>query len=196
MRRGADNSAWWALAVLALAAGAALVAAAAWMRPLAEGERAVGEGRLDLALDRFAAAEARFDRVPLSKQALASSYERSQSNQVWLLYRLGRYDAVVEKAAASVPSAPIHFWAGCALFAKARNEKEGEARLGWLTRAGDEFRLALERDPGDWDTKFNYELTRRLEAELRQPRKAPPPQLLQLLRPKPKEGRAPGRRTG
>jgi len=181
--------------VLAFLCGGALLAAAAWMRPLAEGEQAIREGRLELALERFAAAEARFDRLPASRRALRSAYAVSQDNQLWLLYRLERYDALIEKGA-SPPRAPIHFWAGCALFAKSRAEEEPEARLGWLRRAGDEFRKALELDPDDWDTKFNYELTQRLLAELRRQPKAPPAQLLQLLRPRPKEGAPAPRRAG
>jgi hypothetical protein len=196
MRRLLSSSGFWAAMVLALLCGLALVGTAAWLGPLAEGGRALRADRLELALERFAAAEARFDQLPLTKQALPGAYAVSQSNQLWVLYRLGRYDALVEKAAMSAPRAPIHFWAGCALFAKAVAEEEAEARLGWLGRASEEFRAALELDPGDWDTKFNYELSERLLAELRENPETPPKELLQLLRPKPKEGERPSRRVG
>ena len=182
--------------VLALVCGVALVVTSAWLGPLTEGERAMRVGQLELALERFAAAEARFDRLPASKQVLPSAYAVSQTNQLWLLYRLGQYDALVEKAASSPPRAPAHFWAGCALFAKATAEREAEARLGWLGRASEEFRAALELDPTDWDTKFNYELSERLLAELRKKPETPPKELLQLLRPKPSEGERPTRRVG
>lgn len=182
--------------ILALLTGAALLVGAAWLRPLAEGEQALREGRLEPALERFAAAEARFDRLPATRQVLPSAYAASQANQLFLLYRLSRHDALIEKAATAAPGAPVHFWTGCALFAKARDEENAEARLSWLGRAGDEFRKALELEPDDWDTKFNYELTQRLLLELRKQPKAPPTQLLQLLRPKPKEGQPPAKRAG
>jgi hypothetical protein len=96
-----------------------------------------------------------------------------------------------------VPSAaPVHFWSGCALFAKARKEEAAEARLSWLSRAGDEFKKALERAPDDFDAKFDYELTQRLLQELKKQPKTPPTQLMQLLRPKPKEGQPPAKRVG
>lgn len=191
-----DSSVLWALMVPAFLCGSGLVAGAAWLAPLTEGERALRAGRLDVALERSAAAEARFERFPVAKQALPAAYAASQENQLWALYRLGRHDVLIEKAATSAPGAAVRFWAGCALFAKARVEKDAEARLSGLSRAGDEFRRALELDPLDWDTKFNHELTQRLLLELRKEPKAPPSQLLQLLRPKPKEGQPPARRAG
>jgi hypothetical protein len=197
MRRFLESSWFWALMVLALVSGAALLAASAWLRPLAEGEKALQDGRLEQALESFAAAEARFDRLPVAKRLLAAEHATSQVNQSWLLYKLGRHDVLIEKTSMSPSLAPVHFWAGCALFAKARDEEEeAEARLAWLGRSGDEFRKALELQPEDWDTKFNYELSQRLLAALRKQPKAPPTQLLQLLRPKPKEGQPPARRAG
>lgn len=182
--------------VVALLFGAALLVADAWLRPLREGDQALREGRLEPALERFQAAEARFARLPASQQAFPAAYAASQANQLWLLYRLSRHDALIEKAAGAAPGASVHFWTGCALFAKARDEQNAEARLSWLGRAGDEFKQALELDPEDWDTKFNHELTQRLLLELRKQPKAPPTQLLQLLRPKPKEGQPPAKRVG
>lgn len=181
---------------VALLGGVALVGVAAWVRPLAEGERARREGRLDGALERYAAAESRFDRVPMSKQLLSTAYQAGQATQLWLLYRLEQYDAVIEKASVSPPVSITHFWTACAFFEKARLEEQPEARIGWLSRAEEEFRNVLELDPDDWDAKFNYELTRRLLAELRKQPKTPPSQLLQLLRPQPKEGAPQRRRTG
>ena len=70
-----------------------------------------------------------------------------------------------------------------------------EARLGWLSRAEEEFRKAIECAPDDWDTKFDFELTTRLAAELRKQPNTPPKQMMQLLRP-PTAGTKPPRRTG
>ena len=196
IRRLLDSSGFWALMTLAFLAGVALLGTSAWLGPLAEGDRAIREGRLERALEAFAAVEARFDRLPATRHLLPAAYATSQTNQLWVLYRLGRHDALIEKAATSPPRAPLHFWAGCALFNKATDEDEAEARIGWLERAADEFEKALEMDPDDWDTKFNYELTVRLVAELRKEPDTPPNELIQLLRPKPKEGEQTPRRSG
>src|SRR5206468_12989245 len=89
-----------------------------------------------------------------------------------------------------------HCWAGSAFYDTARAEKNPEARLGWLSRSEEEFRRAVEAAPDDWDTKFDYELTGRLAAELRKQPKNPPNQLMQLLRPQPKIGPKPPTRVG
>jgi hypothetical protein len=83
-----------------------------------------------------------------------------------------------------------------AFFAKAREEEKPEAQLGWLTRAEEELRRAVEAEPGDWDTKYDFELVTRLASELRKQPKTPPNQLMQLLRPQPKLGSKPARRVG
>jgi len=130
------------------------------------------------------------------KQALSTEYNRIVSNELWLLYRLERFDQTIDKAERAPEGAQPHFWAGCAFFDKARAEENAEARLGWLSRAEEEFRRAVEAAPDDWDTKFNFELTTRLAAELRKQPKTPPNQLMQLLRPEPKAGARPVKRVG
>jgi tetratricopeptide (TPR) repeat protein len=197
MRRWLDGSgSWVAFTVPALLCGLALLAASAWLRPLEQGHAAAEAGRLDEARERFAAAEARFDRVPLAKRLLPSAYAAAQVHLLWVLYRLDDRDALLEKAAVAVPSAPVHFWSACALFSRAMEEVEPQARVGWLDRASEEFRKALALAPEDWDTKYNYELTERLLAQLRKEPQTPPKELLRLLRPRPRQGRAPARRTG
>ena len=54
----------------------------------------------------------------------------------------------------------------------------------------------LELEPQNWDAIYNYELTKRLFEELRKKPKTPPKQLLELLRPQPKEGNKPVKRIG
>lgn len=196
MTRAAISPALWFLAVLALVSGVGLVAVSAWSRPLAEGREAADAGRLEQALEYYAAGEARFDRVPVAKQILPAAYHSTVANQLSLQYRLQRYDDLLEKTATSPSIAPVHFWAGSTLFVKARDEEDPEIRLGWLGRAVEEFRKALELTPDDWDTKYNYELTSRLLDELRKQPKTPPKQMLQLLRPEPRAGGRPGRRVG
>ena len=179
---------------LVLGTGLVLVAYGAWARPMREGAEAVRDGDLRAALERFKAAEERFDRLPLAKELFPSDYAAVLANQAWLLYRLGDLDATIERAAAD-PSGRVRFWAGCALFTKARNEEKPENQLAWLTRAQQEFRQALESSPEDWDAKFNYELAGRLAAQLRTAPKREPKTILKLLRPQ-KESRPDARRIG
>jgi tetratricopeptide (TPR) repeat protein len=182
--------------ILVLLAGGAALAYARWTGPIAEGDRASADGRLEQALAAYAHAEARFDRVGAAKQLFAGDYTRVIDNELWALYRLGRYDDTIEKADRAPDGAQPHFWAGCAFFEKALAEDKPEARLGWLNRAEEELRRAVEAAPDDWDTKYDFELVTRLAAELRKQPKTPPNQLMQLLRPQPKAGAKPARRVG
>jgi len=182
--------------VLVLLAGGAALAYARWTDPIAEGDRAIAEGELERALAAYGRAEARFVRVGASKQLFAGDYERVVENQLWALYRLGRYDDTIDKADRAPAGALPHFWSGCALFEKARVEEQPEARLAWMSRAEEELRRAVESSPDDWDTKYDFELVTRLAAELRKQPKTPPNQLMLLLRPQPKAGAKPARRVG
>jgi hypothetical protein len=196
LKRIATSPTVWFLSVLAVVVGVGLVAVSAWARPLVEAQQAADAGRLQEAFQYYAATETRFDRLPFAKHLLPEAYRESVVSQVWIHYQLHEYDALLEKAAASPSVGPVHFWAGCALFAKAREEDNAEARLTWLGRAAEEFRSALEQQPDDWDTKYNFELTRRLLDELRKQPKTPTKQMLQLLRPEPNAVTRPGRRVG
>jgi len=181
--------------VVLLLAGAVGIGYGVWTRPIAAADQALEAGRLEAALSAYAEAEARFDRVPAAKQLFAGEYQRVVANQLWALYRLTRYDDTIEKAERAPEGAQPHFWSGCAFFEKGRAEEKPEARLGWLTRAEEELRRAVEASPGDWDTKFDFEFTTRLVAELRKQPKTPPAQLMMLLRPQPKTG-TPAKRVG
>ena len=182
--------------VLVMAAGVAAVTYARWSDAIADGDRAMADGRLDGALAAYARAEQRFDRIGPAKQLVARDYDRTIANQLWALYRLGRYDDTIDKADRSPEGAMPHFWSGCALFEKARAEEKPEARLSWMSRAEEEFRRAVDAAPDDWDTKYDFELVTRLAAELRRQPKTPPSQLMQLLRPQPKAAAKPARRVG
>src|SRR5881398_1410760 len=185
-----------ALMVVLLLLGCAAIAFARWTRPVVDGDAALDAGDYAQALASYSAGQARFDRLPPVKQALSNEYNRIVSNELWLLYRLERYDETIDKAERAPEGAQPHFWAGCAFFDKARAEENTEARLGWLSRAEEEFRRAVEAAPDDWDTNFNFELTTRLAAELRKQPKTPPNQLMQLLRPEPMAGARPAKRVG
>lgn len=123
-------------------------------------------------------------------------YRATLANQLAAHYRLGALDTVIEKADGGPPTAASHFWTGAALFAKSRAEQNADARLSWLGRSTDEFKAVLELEPQNWDAIYNYELSKRLFEELRKKPKTPPKQLLELLRPQPKEGNKPVKRVG
>jgi len=183
------------LAVLMLLVGASAIGYAYWTREVAAGDAALAAGQLEQALAGYASAEARFDRVPALKHLFAADYNHVVANQLWVLYRLGRYDETIDKAERSPDAAAPHFWSGIAFFEKAKVEQKPDARLGWLGRAEEELHRAVEAAPSDWDTKFDFELTTRIATELRKQPKTPAKQMMQLLRP-PTSTSKPVRRVG
>jgi tetratricopeptide (TPR) repeat protein len=185
-----------AFVVLLLALGVAAVAAARWTRPVAEGDAALAARDWPRALDAYARAEARFDRAPAVRQLFARDHARAVGAQLAIAYHLERYDDVIDKAQRAPEAASPHFWSGLAYLAKGRADGKPEGQLGHLTRAEEELRRAVEADPFDWDTKYDYELVTRLAAGLRKQPKIPPNQLMQLLRQPPKIGAKPTRRVG
>jgi hypothetical protein len=183
------------ISVLAFVAGLALLAMMViWGDPMSEAAAAEQRGDLAGALEKYSVVEQRFDRLLATKQVLPGAYRASIANQLRLRYQMQEYDAVVEKAALAPSTAAIHFWAGCALFEKGRPEQAREERVTWLNRAGDEFRKSLERDPENWDAKYNYELTQLLLGELQEEEGEPQKLLPKLIeRPAPM---GPTRRIG
>jgi tetratricopeptide (TPR) repeat protein len=183
------------LVALLLAAGLALAGYARWTAHVATADDALADGRLDQALAEYQLAEARFDAVPAIRQFAGDEYTRVVGNHLLTLYRMKRYDEVIDLAQRAPASAAPSFWSGSAFFQKAIVEEQPDARLGWLGRAEEEFRKAVEAAPDDWDTKYDFELTTRLAAELRKQPKTPPKQMMQLLRP-PQPGAKTPKRVG
>jgi hypothetical protein len=182
-------------AVFALIAGIALVVYARWTEPIAEAAAAIQGQDPERAVGAYAVSARRFNDIAVSQRVMPGELSLVAHNKLALLYRLGRYDELIEAAAAAPPTAAPHFWSGCAMFRKAEREKKPEAQIEWVGRAADEFKLALTAAPDDWDTKYNFELTSRLSAELRKQPNTPPKQLMLLLRP-PTPGSKPARRIG
>lgn len=176
-------------AVLALVSGALLLLYAHWSKPVSAAWEAIEARDPERALDEYAVSARRFAQLPPAQELLAADFSEVTHNRLALLYRLGRYDDMFEVADNAPANAAPHFWIGCALFAKSKAEKKPDARLEWLSRAEDEFKLALAAAPDDWDTKYNYELAARLAAALRAKPKAAPETLMQLLRQQPRTGR-------
>jgi tetratricopeptide (TPR) repeat protein len=183
------------LVVLLLAAGVSLIGYARWTNALKDADQALAAGRFDQAVASYQAAEAHFDALPAAKQFVSVEYTRAVSNHLLALYTLKRYDEVIDLAQKAPVQATPNFWAASSFYQKAIVEEQPEARLGWLSRAEEEFRKAIEASPDDWDTKYDFELTTRLAAELRRQPNTPPKQMMQLLRPPTAGAKAP-RRVG
>lgn len=179
--------------VAALLIGVLLVAYARWTAPLVEAAAALEVHDDGAAVAAYGRGAERFAAFEPARQLLVRDYALLTHNRLALLYRRGEYDAVLEAAGTAPPGAAPQFWAGCALFAKSQDEDKPEDMLEWLGRAEDAFKLALADAPYDWDTKFNYEVTVRLAAALRnQPdngrrQQSAPSSMLQLLRPQPSQ---------
>src|SRR5262245_19517124 len=192
------RSFFYLVAVLALVGGAALLAYGQWSSPLLEAERAVQARDSEAALRSYGLSVARFrEREPL-QQLLREDYTGAAHNQLAILYRPGQFETVIDTAGSAPVDAAPQCWVGCAMFAKRLQEEGAEGQLQWLTRAEDEFRLALASEPGDWDTKYNYELSARLVAALRRPPKpGQKPNPIKLLRPEgPSQQREPTKKVG
>lgn len=183
------------VSVIALTAGVMLVLYGRWMRPLVEAASAAATGDRERAVAVYEASVSQFREWPLARRLAPADAALGAHNELALLYQLERYDDVIAKAPTAPPEAAPHFWAACALFKKGAHEETAEKQLEWLTRAEEEFKLALADAPEDWDTKFNYELSARLAAALRPPdksgtqRKSVPSSLMRLLRPRSEEQR-------
>jgi hypothetical protein len=197
MSRGISGGTF-GMALISVALGTALIWTASWASPLLAAEVAVGDGRLSDGLEAFRTAEARLSRIPLLGQIAPGLIGSVQANQVRLLYQMQRHDEAIEKADQSTSVHGTHFWSGCAIFARASADEQPDTRLAWFERAAGEFRAALVASPDDWDTKYNYELTRSLLNRLREEPETPRRLLFELLRPQtPRSGgTAPRKRTG
>ena len=137
-----------AVILLMLTAGVLGLAYARWTHAVADADAALANGDLKHALADYAAAEARFDALPAARQLFAAEYNRVVGNELWVLYQLGRFDETIDKAEKAPDAASPHFFSACAFFEKGSLEPKPEARLGWFSRAEDEFRRAVEAAPG------------------------------------------------
>lgn len=179
------------LPLVAFIAGASLMAYGRWTRPLLDAATAIDARDPERALNAYAASAERFRKVSVARQLFPRDFALVAHNRLALMYQRQDYDGLIAAADGAPPEAAPHYWIGCALFAKSRLEEENEPKLEWLSRAEEEFKLALKDMPDDWDTKYNYELSVRLAAALRnQPKsgrqsQTSPTSLMQLLRPTP-----------
>ncbi len=182
--------------VLLFLGGSAMIAYGRWGQPIAAADAALSAGEVGRALDAYAAAEKRFDALPLLKRLLPSEYDRIVANQLQLLFHSDRNEDTVEKAARAPEGANPHFWAAAACFEQGRAEDDSSSRLAWFGRAQQELIKAVAAAPDDWDAKYDLELALRLTFEIRRRPKTPPGDVMKLLRPDPAPGSAPIKRAG
>ena len=195
MDRILNSPGFWLAMVLIFIFGILLMITSIWLSPIADAEAAMNKNDLQEGLINYSHAEQRFDNFSFAKQLFSDEYAETVANQFYILYELGRYDELLEKAASSPLLADVHFWTGCALFRRSGSETEVQAQISWLERASDEFYSALKLEPDNWDAKYNYELAEHIINELKDEEK-PPPQVLELLLPRPRQGEEPSRISG
>lgn len=175
--------------------GISLMVISIWLRPYHQAMDSLQAGALEESLERFTIVESRFDAITLARQIFPEVYSDSIANQFYILYTLHRYDDLLEKSATSPVQADVHLWAGNTLFRRTGNLNEPQEQVAWLERASEEYRKAIELAPDDWNAKYNYELTNRLIDELKE-EKETPPQMLEIIRPRPLQGEEPFKQTG
>ena len=180
--------------IVLLGSGLLAVAAAREARPVADADAALAAGDWDRALALYSQADARFARLPIARPLFARDIDRVAGAQLWLMYRLRRYDELLARAERAPEAASPHLWAGPRPGQGARRAGRTIRSDGWRDRS-----RAAPRGRGRsrrLGHKFDFELVTRLVAALRKSPKTPPDQLMQILRPEPKAGIKPTRRVG
>ncbi len=183
------------VATATIVIGLFLLCVAWWLRPIAAAERALVSGDLDRAVQQYTVARHRLDWIPYGQHFFPGLDNLVMGNQLSLQYALRRYDRILEDADAKTVRGPAAFWAGCALFDKALVEVDPEVRVRLMAEAHQSFRRALELAPGDWDSKFNYEVTGRFLSTLQEQPQTPTQEIIRILRERGPQSRG-GRRTG
>jgi hypothetical protein len=178
-----------------MAMGLSLVFVAWWLRPITGAERAMANGNLERAVEQYAVGRRRVSLIPFAQDLVPGLHDLLAGNELSLQYALRRYDRILEGRNADTDRASASFWAGCVLFDKALVERVPKARLEMMSEAHRTFRRALELNPGDWDTKFNYEVVDRLLRILQEQPEASPQEIFKILRDRGLQPRT-GRRTG
>ncbi len=176
--------------------GLALLSAAWWLSPIGAAERALASGDADRAALHYDVSRRRLDRTIFASSLFPALSDLVTRNELSLQYSLRRYDRILEITAGSDTAlGDTSFWAGCALFDKALVQADRDAKLGLMSDAQQAFRRALDAAPGDWDARFNYEMTGRWLSILREQPDASTEETIKLLRERVPQPRG-TRRTG
>jgi hypothetical protein len=182
------------VAGISLVLGLLLLGLGWWLTPVSVAERAMANGDLERAVDRYGVGRSRVGWLPFVESLAPGTTDILAGNQLSLQYMLRRYDRILETTGDGTAGFPESFWAGCVLFDKALVETDFKARLETLTEAHRKFRRALELNPGDWDTKYNYEVADRMLSVLQAQPEIAPQDVIKLLRDRGPQPR--GRKTG
>lgn len=173
-RRFARRFAVSVLALAVVAVSFTLLSYSRWAYEIAQGNRALTVEDYPAAERAYRAAVARAEHSLFPLTNLRSTWRRLVFNRARSLYAMKQYDAVertIEAAAARVPAVAedpeYRFWMGNVQYRQAIAETDKNALRAALERASDSFRLGLASAPDDWDLKYNYELTARLLAGMR-----------------------------
>jgi hypothetical protein len=141
-----------------------------WLLQLERGARAVAHGELDAATDYYNSAERPFRSV--LGRLFPGHYSRAVFPKIAVLYNRGKTGDVaaeLERATSHAPSLAerpeFAFWSGNVLLRRALEATDSEIIIKHLYAAAAHYRKALEATPGDWDTKYNYELVQHVLAE-------------------------------
>jgi len=166
-----------AVTVLALAVAAvsfALLSYSRWTHEIADANRALAAENYPAAERAYSGAYALAEHSLFPLIKIQSTWRRLVFNRARALYAMKQYDAVdrmLEAASTRVPALAddpeYHFWTGNVQYRQAIAETDKEALRSKLERTSDSFRAGLASAPDDWDLKYNYELTARLLAGMR-----------------------------
>ena len=163
--------------VLALAVAAlsfALLSYSRWTYEIAQANSALAGEDYAAAERTYSAASALAEHSLFPLTRFHATWRRLVFNRARALYAMKQYDAMermLEAASVRVPSLTedpeYHFWIGNVQYRQAMVETDKEALRTKLERASDSFRAGLAAAADDWDLKYNYELTARLLAGMR-----------------------------
>ncbi len=161
-------------ALLVLAVSLLLLSYASWVREIAEANRALSNEDHATAEQDYLAAEKRGAHLLMPAQFLYWEDRVLLFGRVRLLNRDKKYAELahlLEGAAQHFPElandSEYHFWMGIVEYQKAVSETDKQAVRTDLQQASESFKTSLSGAPNDWDAKYDFELTARMLAGMR-----------------------------
>jgi hypothetical protein len=168
-RRLAGRLALFLTVIVVLIVSVVLLGYARWLRGIEAGNQALALGNAAEARQAYDSAVRQIAFLPSPERVLLAGYRELVFNRARTLYTEQRYDdlaRLMEIEAAQSPQlsedAEYHYWLGNVQFRKAMAQKEKQQAQSGLQQAAESYRHALAASPGDWDSKYNYELCARL----------------------------------
>ena len=168
-----------------LALSLALLSYAYAVHGIENGNRLLAARDYSAAESAYRDAENRISHSLVPSALYQSQYRVLVFNEARLFRAVANYTELAHLLERVVARAPdlandpeYHFWTGIVEYAKAASQTDKQVVRASLQRAADSFRLAMSSSPlnstgGDWDAKYNYELTARLLAGMRKNEETP-----------------------